>query len=164
MRSLIGEGDSPGRTGEVRIVSETSYIENHKEDKMSMLKEFKEFAVKGNVVDMAVGIVIGVAFGKIISSLVSDVIMPPIGLIIGGIDFSKLSIFLKGMPGDPAAVVIAYGKFIQTIVDFTIVAFVIFMLIKAMNILKRKEEAAPPAPSKEETLLAEIRDILKEKR
>jgi large conductance mechanosensitive channel len=132
-----------------------------------MLKEFKEFAVKGNVIDMAVGIIVGVAFGKIVSSVVSDVIMPPIGLIIGGIDFSKLSIILKGVPGDPAAVVIAYGKFIQTVVDFTIVAFVIFMLVKAINTLKRKEEKAtppPPAPSKEEALLAEIRDILKEKR
>ncbi|MCX5838567.1 MAG: large-conductance mechanosensitive channel protein MscL [Deltaproteobacteria bacterium] len=133
---------------------------------MSILKEFKEFAVKGNVIDMAVGIIVGVAFGKIVSSVVSDVIMPPIGLIIGGIDFSKLSIILKGVPGDPAAVVIAYGKFIQTVVDFTIVAFIIFMLLKAINTLKRKAEAvpAPPAPSKEEALLAEIRDILKEKR
>jgi len=133
---------------------------------MSILKEFKEFAVKGNVIDMAVGIIVGVAFGKIVSSVVSDVIMPPIGLIIGGIDFSKLSIILKGVPGDPAAVVIAYGKFIQTVVDFTIVAFIIFMLVKAINTLKRKAEAVPPppAPSKEEALLAEIRDILKEKR
>ncbi len=134
---------------------------------MSMMKEFKEFAVKGNVVDMAVGIIIGVAFGKIVSSLVSDVIMPPIGLMIGGIDFSKLSIFLKGAPGDPAAVIIAYGKFVQTVVDFVIVAFVIFMLVKAINTLKRKEEAVPappPAPPKEEVLLTEIRDILKAKR
>jgi large conductance mechanosensitive channel len=134
---------------------------------MSMLKEFKEFAVKGNVVDMAVGIIVGVAFGKIVTSLVNDVIMPPIGLVIGGMDFSKLSFLLKGMPGDPAAVVIAYGKFVQTIVDFVIVAFVIFLLVKAINSMKRKEDAAPPAPpapSKEEGLLAEIRDILKEKR
>ena len=134
---------------------------------MSMLKEFKEFAVKGNVVDMAVGIIVGVAFGKIVTSFVNDVIMPPIGLLIGGMDFSKLSILLKGVPGDPAAVIIAYGKFIQTIVDFVIVAFVIFLLIKTINSMKRKEQAAPappPAPSKEEGLLAEIRDILKEKR
>lgn len=134
---------------------------------MSMLKEFKEFAVKGNVVDMAVGIIIGVAFGKIVSSLVSDMIMPPIGLLFGGMDFSKLATVLKGVAGDPAAVVIAYGKFIQTLVDFVIVAFVIFLLVKAINAMKRKEEAAPsapPAPSKEETLLAEIRDILKSKR
>ena len=134
---------------------------------MCMLKEFKEFAVKGNVVDMAVCIIIGVAFGKIVSSAVSDVIMPPIGLLVGGIDFNKLAIVLKGVAGDPAAVVIAYGKFIQTLVDFVIVAFVIFLLVKAVNAMKRKEESAPsapPAPSKEETLLAEIRDILKSKR
>jgi large conductance mechanosensitive channel len=152
--------------GEIRIVTGNP-IEHYKEVKMSMLKEFKEFAVKGNVVDMAVGIIIGVAFGKIVSSAVSDVIMPPIGLIIGGIEFSKLSVILKGVPGDPAAVAIAYGKFIQTVVDFVIVAFVIFLLVKAMNALKRKEEAVPvppPAPPKEEVLLAEIRDILKEKR
>jgi large conductance mechanosensitive channel len=137
------------------------------EDHMSMLKEFKEFAVKGNVVDMAVGIIIGVAFGKIVSSAVSDVIMPPIGLLVGGIEFSKLAIVLKGVAGDPAAVVIAYGKFLQTVVDSVIVTFVIFLLVKAINAMKRKEEAAPstpPVPSKEETLLAEIRDILKEKR
>ena len=131
---------------------------------MSMLKEFKEFAVKGNVVDMAVGIIIGAAFGKIVSSVVSDVIMPPIGLAIGGVDFSKLAVTLKQASGDAAAVVISYGKFIQTVIDFTIVAFAIFMLIKAINTLKRKQEAAaqpPPAPSKEEVLLSEIRDILK---
>lgn len=131
---------------------------------MSMLKEFKEFAVKGNVVDMAVGIIIGAAFGKIVSSAVGDVIMPPIGFAIGGVDFSKLAFTLKQASGDAAAVVISYGKFIQTVIDFTIVAFVIFMLIKAINTLKRKQEAAaqpPPAPSKEEVLLSEIRDILK---
>jgi large conductance mechanosensitive channel len=134
---------------------------------MSMLKEFKEFAVKGNVVDMAVGIIIGAAFGKIISSVVSDVIMPPIGLAVGGMDFSKLAITLKQASGDTAAVVISYGKFIQTVVDFTIVAFAIFMLIKAINTMKRKQEeapAAPPAPSKEEVILSEIRDILKAKK
>ncbi len=134
---------------------------------MSLLKEFKEFAVKGNVVDMAVGIIIGAAFGKIVSSIVSDVMMPPIGLLIGGIDFSKLAITLKGASGDTAAVVISYGKFIQTGVDFAIVAFAIFMLIKALNTLKRKQEVAVqplPAPSKEEILLSEIRDILKETR
>jgi len=135
--------------------------------KLSILKEFKEFAVKGNVVDMAVGIIIGAAFGKIITSIVGDVIMPPIGLIIGGVDFSKLAITLKQASGDAAAVVISYGKFIQTVVDFTIVAFAIFMLVKALNTLKRKQEVAvppPPAPSNEEVLLSEIRDILKEKR
>jgi large conductance mechanosensitive channel len=134
---------------------------------MSMLKEFREFAVKGNVVDMAVGIIIGAAFGKIISSVVSDVIMPPIGLAVGGMDFSKLAIILKQASGDTAAVAISYGKFIQTVVDFTIVAFAIFMLIKAINTMKRKQEeapVAPPAPSKEEAILSEIRDILKQKR
>ena len=133
---------------------------------MSILKEFKEFAVKGNVVDMAVGIIIGAAFGKIVSSVVSDVIMPPIGLAVGGVDFSKLAVTLKQASGDAAAVVISYGKFIQTVIDFTIVAFAIFMLIKAINTLKRKQEEAaqpPPAPSKEEMLLSEIRDILKAK-
>lgn len=133
---------------------------------MSMLKEFKEFAVKGNVVDMAVGIIIGAAFGKVVSSVVSDVIMPPIGVVVGGADFSKLAFTLKQASGDAAAVVISYGKFIQTVVDFVIVAFAIFMLIKAINTLKRKQEEAaqpPPAPSKEEVLLSEIRDILKAK-
>lgn len=134
---------------------------------MSMLKEFKEFVVKGNVVDMAVGIIIGAAFGKVVSSVVADVIMPPIGLAIGGVDFSKLVYTLKQASGDATAVVISYGKFIQTVVDFTIVAFVIFMLIKAINTMKRKQEAVvqpPPGPSKEEVLLSEIRDILKAKK
>jgi large conductance mechanosensitive channel len=139
----------------------------NKEDDMSIMKEFKEFAVRGNVVDMAVGIIIGAAFGKIVSSVVGDVIMPPIGLIVGGMDFSKLVLTLKQASGDAAPVVISYGKFIQSVVDFTIVVFAVFMLIKAINALKKKQEAAPappPAPSKEEVLLSEIRDILKEKR
>jgi len=134
---------------------------------MSILKEFKEFVIKGNVVDMAVGIIIGAAFGKVVSSVVGDVIMPPIGLAISGVDFSKLVFTLKEASGNATAVVISYGKFIQTVVDFTIIAFVIFMLIKAINTLKRKQEEAvqpPPAPSKEAVLLSEIRDILKEKR
>jgi large conductance mechanosensitive channel len=134
---------------------------------MSILKEFKEFAVKGNVIDMAVGIIVGVAFGKIITSFVGDVIMPPIGLLIGGIDFTKLSIILREASGTATPVVIAYGKFIQTVVDFVIVAAVIFMMVKMINTLKRKEEPAtqaPPEPSKEVALLGEIRDILKEKR
>lgn len=134
---------------------------------MSILKEFKEFAVKGNVVDMAVGIIVGVAFGKIVTSLVGDVIMPPIGLLIGGIDFSNLAITLKEASGSSPAVVIAYGKFIQTVIDFTIVAFAIFMLVKAINTLKRKlgeADQPPPEPPKQEVLLAEIRDLLKEKR
>ena len=134
---------------------------------MSIIKEFKEFAVKGNVVDMAVGIIIGAAFGKIVSSFVADVIMPPLGLLIGGVDFTDLVITLKAATPDADAVAIAYGRFIQTLLDFIIIAFAIFMVIKGLNRLKRKEEAAPapaPAPSKEELLLGEIRDLLKEKR
>lgn len=132
---------------------------------MSLLSEFKAFAVKGNVVDMAVGIIIGAAFGKIVSSFVGDVIMPPIGLLIGGVDFSDLAITLKAAEGDVPAVVLAYGKFIQTCLDFIIVAFAIFMGVKAINRLKREEAAepsAPPVPSAEETLLTEIRDLLKQ--
>jgi large conductance mechanosensitive channel len=131
---------------------------------MGMLKEFREFAVKGNVVDMAVGIIIGAAFGKIVSSFVGDVVMPPLGLLIGGVDFSDLAIVLKAAAGDIPAVTLGYGKFIQTVMDFTIVAFAIFIAVKAINRLKRKEEeapAAPPAPSAEAQLLAEIRDLLK---
>lgn len=133
---------------------------------MSMVQEFKKFAMRGNVVDMAVGIIIGAAFGKIVSSFVADVIMPPLGLLLGGVDFKDLAIVLKEAVGDTPAVVIAYGQFIQTIVDFLIIAFAIFMAIKVMNSLKAKEEeapAAPPAPTKEEVLLTEIRDILKQK-
>ena len=107
---------------------------------MSMMKEFKEFAVKGNVVDMAVGIVIGAAFGKIVKSFVADIVMPPIGLAIGGVDFTQLKIVLKEAVGEEAAVSINYGSFIQTAVDFTIVAFAIFMVVKAMNNMKKKEE------------------------
>jgi large conductance mechanosensitive channel len=131
---------------------------------MGMLKEFREFAVKGNVVDMAVGIIIGAAFGKIVSSFVGDVVMPPLGLLIGGVDFSDLAIVLKAAAGDIPAVTLGYGKFIQTVMDFAIVAFAIFIAVKAINRLKRKEEeapAAPPAPSAEAQLLAEIRDLLK---
>lgn len=133
---------------------------------MSMVQEFKKFAMRGNVIDMAVGIVIGVAFGKIVSSFVADVIMPPLGLLLGGVDFKDLGLVLKEAVGETPAVVIAYGQFIQSIVDFVIIAFVIFLVIKAMNSLKAKEEAAPsapPAPTKEEILLTEIRDLLKEK-
>lgn len=131
---------------------------------MSLIKEFKAFASRGNVIDMAVGIIIGAAFGKIVSSFVADVIMPPIGIILGGVNFSDLSIVLQASQGDAPSVVIAYGKFIQTIIDFTIIAFAIFMGLKAINTLKRKEEdapKAPPAPTKEEELLSEIRDLLK---
>ncbi len=131
---------------------------------MSMMKEFKEFAVKGNVVDMAVGIIVGAAFGKIVSSFVGDVIMPPIGVLLGGVDFSDLAFTLKEAVGEAPAVVLSYGKFIQTLIDFTIIAFAIFLAVKAINTLKRKQQeapAAPPAPSKEEALLTEIRDLLK---
>jgi large conductance mechanosensitive channel len=129
-----------------------------------MMQEFKEFAVKGNVVDMAVGIIIGAAFGKIISSFVGDVIMPPIGVLLGGVDFSNLAVTVKEAAGAAPAVVISYGKFIQTVVDFTIIAFAIFIAVKAMNALKRKEDEAPQAPPAQEVLLAEIRDLLKEKK
>jgi large conductance mechanosensitive channel len=148
---------------------------------MKLVKEFKAFAMRGNVVDMAVGIIIGGAFGKIVSSFVADVIMPPIGLLIGGVDFADLQLVLKeGVPAqlDAAgnvlavlvpAVTINYGNFIMVVLDFLIIAFAIFMVIKAMNAAKKKEETAPaappapPAPSKEEVLLTEIRDLLKNK-
>ncbi|MFN4123515.1 MAG: large-conductance mechanosensitive channel protein MscL [Flavobacteriales bacterium] len=131
---------------------------------MGLLQEFKTFAMRGNVVDMAVGIIIGGAFGKIVSSLVNDLIMPPIGVLIGGVDFKDLAIVIKEASEGAAAVTISYGNFIQTVFDFLIVAFAIFMVIKGMNSMKKKEEAAPaapPAPSKEEQLLSEIRDLLK---
>lgn len=134
---------------------------------MSFASEFKTFAMKGNVVDMAVGIIIGAAFGKIVSSFVGDVVMPPLGLLIGGVDFTDLAITLKAASDGAAAVTMNYGKFIQTIFDFVIVALAIFVAIKVMNRMKREEEQAPkeapaaPAPSKEEVLLSEIRDILK---
>ena len=120
--------------------------------------------MRGNVMDMAIGIILGGAFGKIVSSLVNDVLMPPIGLLIGGVDFSDLSIVMKEAVGDTAAVTLNYGSFVQVIIDFLIVAFAIFIFIKSLNSLKKKTEEAPapPAePSKEETLLAEIRDLLK---
>lgn len=131
---------------------------------MSLIKEFKEFAVKGNVVDMAVGIIIGGAFGKIVSSFVSDVVMPPIGVLLGGVDFAKLSLTVKEATETTEAVKINYGAFLNTIIDFIIIAFVIFMAIKVMNKMKKKEEekpAAPSVPTKQEVLLTEIRDLLK---
>jgi large conductance mechanosensitive channel len=136
---------------------------------MKIVQEFRQFALKGNVVDMAVGIIIGAAFGKIVSSMVNDLIMPPLGLLIGGVDFTDLKVILKDAGVDQAgtaisAVTLNYGTFIQTALDFVIMAFAIFLMIKAMNNLKRKEEtapAAPPEPSKEEKLLTEIRDLLK---
>ncbi len=131
---------------------------------MSMISEFKDFAMRGNVIDMAVGIVIGGAFGKVVSTFVANVLMPPIGLLLGGVDFSDLAITLKAATADTTAVLMSYGVFVQTLVDFIIIAFAIFIVVKAMNTLKAKEEApapaAPPAPSKEEVLLTEIRDAL----
>lgn len=137
---------------------------------MGIIKEFKTFAMKGNVMDMAVGIIIGGAFGKIVASFVSDVLMPPLGLLMGGVNFTDLKITIKDAAvseaGDAiAAVTVNYGNFIQVTVDFLIIAFAIFMMIKAMNSMKKKEEAAPPppppGPSNEEKLLTEIRDLLK---
>lgn len=131
---------------------------------MSMMKEFKAFAMRGNVIDMAVGIIIGAAFGKIVASLVKDVIMPPIGILLGGVDFSDLTIVLKDAVEGAEAVVIKYGVFFNTVIEFVIIAFAIFMVIKGINSMKKKEEAAPaapPKPSNEEVLLTEIRDALK---
>ena len=132
---------------------------------MGMLAEFKAFAVKGNVVDMAVGIIIGAAFGKIVSSAVADIVTPPLGLLIGGVDFSNLAITMKEAADGHPAVVLSYGKFIQSCFDFAIVAFAIFMLVQGINRLKRKEAeapSAPPTPNAQEILLAEIRDLLKQ--
>ena len=131
-----------------------------------MLQEFKQFAMRGNVMDMAIGIIIGAAFGKIISSVVADVIMPPIGLLIGGVDFSDLAFTLKAAEGDSPAVMLKIGVFINTIIDFLIIAFAIFMVVKGINSMKKKEEekpAAPPAPTKSEILLEEIRNELQKK-
>jgi len=131
---------------------------------MSIVKEFKEFAMRGNVMDMAVGIIIGGAFGKIVSSFVADVIMPPIGLALGGVDFSSLAFPLKQATETTPAVLLSYGKFINTVIDFLIIAFAIFMMVKAMNSMKKKEveaPAAPPEPPAEVKLLTEIRDLLK---
>ncbi len=141
---------------------------------MSMIKEFKEFAMRGNVVDMAVGIIIGAAFGKIVTSVVNDIIMPPIGKLMGNVNFADLFISLDSAKTQAAksladakqagAAVIAYGSFINTVIDFIIVAFCIFMIVKGMNALKKKPAAAPaapPEPTREEKLLTEIRDVLK---
>jgi len=134
---------------------------------MSVLQEFKEFAIKGNAVDMSVGIVIGAAFGKIVSSLVADVVMPPIGVLVGGVDFTNLAITIKEASGDAPAVMLKYGSFLQAVVDFTIIAFAIFLVIKLINQMKKKQVEAPapaPEPTKEELLLTEIRDLLKERK
>ena len=131
---------------------------------MGMLKEFREFAVKGNVVDMAVGIIVGGAFGKIVTSFVGDVVMPPVGVLLGGVDFANLAIVVKEAVANKPAVMISYGKFIMTILDFIIIAFVIFVAVKSINSLKKKEAAAPeapPAPTRDQVLLTEIRDLLK---
>lgn len=138
--------------------------------KSSFLSDFKAFALKGNVVDMAVGVVIGGAFGKIVSSLVADVIMPPVGVLVGGVDFSDLSVTLKEATEEAAAVTLNYGAFLQTIIDFIIIAFSIFVLIRVMTNLTKKRQVAeaeeapaapePPAPSEEVKLLSEIRDLL----
>lgn len=133
---------------------------------MKMLQEFKQFAMRGNVMDMAVGIIIGAAFGKIVSSVVADVIMPPIGLLLGGVDFSNLAITLKEGVDGAEPVLLKYGVFINTVIDFIIIAFAIFMVVKAINSMKKKEEekpVAPPEPTKSEILLAEIRDELRKK-
>lgn len=134
---------------------------------MSILKEFQDFAMRGNVVDMAVGIIIGGAFGTIVKSLVSDVLMPPIGLVLGGIDFSKLAITLKDAVGETPAVAIKYGAFINSVISFVIVAFCVFLLVKAMNAARAQmeeeeaKEETPAEPPRQEVLLEEIRDLLK---
>jgi len=131
-----------------------------------MISEFKAFAMRGNVIDMAVGIVLGGAFGKIVSSFVADVLMPPIGILLGNVDFTDLAVTLQGATDGGAAVMLRYGTFLQTVVDFVIIAFSIFLVVKAMNTMQKKEEAAPaapPTPTKEETLLTEIRDALRSK-
>ena len=132
---------------------------------MKIIDEFKTFAMRGNVLDMAVGIIIGAAFGKIITSFVNDMLMPPIGMLLGNVDFTYLAIVLKPAIDKIPAVAINYGKFVQTIIDFLIIAFSVFMLVKAVNSFKRKQEEVPadPEPTAEEKLLTEIRDILKEK-
>ncbi|CNK31565.1 large-conductance mechanosensitive channel protein MscL [Yersinia aldovae] len=131
---------------------------------MSFMKEFREFAMRGNVVDLAVGVIIGAAFGRIVSSLVADIIMPPLGVLLGGVDFKQFHVVLRAAEGTVPAVVMNYGIFIQSIFDFVIVALAIFSAVKLMNKMRREkaeEPAAPPAPTTEEKLLAEIRDLLK---
>lgn len=130
---------------------------------MSLIQEFKAFALRGNVIDMAIGIIIGAAFGKVVSSFVSNIAMPPLGMLIGGVDFADLAIVLKPATEGAAAVTLGYGLFIQSVVDFLIIAAAIFVAVKVMNNLKKKEEAAPASPpnlSKQEALLTEIRDLL----
>jgi large conductance mechanosensitive channel len=134
---------------------------------MSLLNEFKTFAIRGNVVDMAIGVIMGAAFGKVVASLVNDVIMPPIGVLVGGVEFGNLTVTLKQAVGEVPAVTLNYGQFIQTIVDFTIVAAAVFFAVKVVSKLQRQQAAAPPpppAPSREEQLLMEIRDLMKQRR
>lgn len=134
---------------------------------MKIVKELKEFSIRGNVVDMAIGIIVGSAFSRIVTSLVNDIILPPIGVLIGGVNFTRLSITIQKAIEEVPAVVIGYGRFIQTVVDFAIITFVIFFVVKAINSLRRKEEAqeeVPAAPAPQEVLLTEIRDLLREKR
>lgn len=134
---------------------------------MGFLSEFKAFAVRGNVIDLAVGVVIGAAFGKIVTSLVNDLITPPLGILIGGVDFANLKVVLRQAVGDNPAVTLNYGSFIQTIINFVIIAFAIFVVVRMLNKLKRKEAeapSAPPAPSPQEVLLTEIRDELRGQR
>lgn len=130
---------------------------------MKIIQEFKDFAVKGNVVDLAVGVIIGGAFGKIVTSFVNDILMPPLGLLLGGVNFADLKIVLKKEIGEVPAITFNYGAFLQATVDFLIIAFAIFMFVKMMNKFHKKEEAKPEikAPSNEEKLLTEIRDLLK---
>jgi large conductance mechanosensitive channel len=131
---------------------------------MSLIKEFKAFAMRGNVIDLAVAVIIGVAFGAIVSSFVNDILMPPLGVLIGGVDFKNLAVIIKAAVGEEPAVTLNYGMFIQNVIDFIIIVFAIFMAIKGINSFKKKEEEAPapPAPpTKEQELLSEIRDLLK---
>jgi large conductance mechanosensitive channel len=128
-----------------------------------LIDEFKQFAMRGNVVDLAVGVVIGGAFGKIVTSFVNDVLMPPIGLLLGGVDFSDLAVTLRAAEGEAPAVLWKYGAFVQSVVDFTIIAFAIFLVVKAMNSLQKKQEAAPAPPPPEVVLLTEIRDSLRKR-
>ena len=135
---------------------------------MPVLSEFKSFVIRGNVVDMAIGVIMGAAFGKIVASLVNDVIMPPIGVLVGGVEFGDLAVTLKEAVGEVPAVTLNYGQFIQTIVDFTIIAAAVFFAVKVISKLQRQQAAAPPPepppPSREELLLTEIRDLMKERR
>lgn len=134
---------------------------------MSMIKEFKAFAMRGNVVDLAVAVIIGGAFGKIVASFVNDILMPPLGVLLGGVDFKDLTFTIKAAAGETAAVTMNYGMFIQNVIDFMIIAFAIFMMLQAISLSKKKEEAAlappPPGPTKDQELLMEIRDLLKKR-